>query len=78
MPEVAYIFGAILTALGLFITILWVVFWRRALRSLYWPQTNGVVLTSTLIEGYGAKGVFVPPTPNVKNRPRAVDMAPKM
>ena len=61
-----YIFGAILTAFGLPLTILGVVLWQRGLSSLAWPQTTGVVRTSILTEAIHTGEVSVPATPNVK------------
>ena len=46
--ETAEIFWAIFAAYGLLETILGVVYWRRGLRSLEWPQTTGVIRASSI------------------------------
>ncbi len=58
--------GFTLTALGLFFTILGVVIWRRGLGSLAWPQTTGVVLTSSFTEAIYAGEAYVPATFTVR------------
>ena len=65
MPEISYTIGATLTAIGLLFAIAAVVSWRRGLSSLAWPQTTGVVLTSSLTEAFAMLEVSVPETHNL-------------